>query len=297
MATLVSAVTDEIMHELEGTRRAARTYLDGAITTGTTTITCQSLEEVKVGDYLEMESEIVYVKSQSSPFDVVCTRAERGSIAVDHTDATKVTIAPRWYRHKIVEKMKEEIDNLPKDVYGEDQVSVSFPSSTRAVVLTPTSSSLPVIDILIARRDPTSSLDVDNRVPVELIRDINLKQYASGFGIQLNRGWTYGGAETLFVTLAVGRSTSVFVEATDLEATVGLNATLIQAIKYGAIWRMNATREIQRSFTDAMGQSRRANEVQPMQIAQTALQFDALRDKLIDDERARLLSDWGGRTG
>ncbi len=297
MATTVSTIVAEVEAELEGKRRSLRTKLNGAVTTGDTQITCDSLVEVRAGDYLGINDELLYVEAKASVYTADVARAEHGSTAASHSDNDRVTIQPKWWRHKILEKLKEEVNNLPDDIYGEDQVSVSVASETRFVELTPSNANLPVIDVLEVRRDPENARDVMNRVPVELIRDIENSQFTSGYGIQLKGGWTYGGAETLFVTLAVGRDTSTFVSGTDLEATVGLSVNVIQAVKYGTIWRMNATREIQRSLTDAMGQSRRAEEVQPMQIAQTALQFDVLRDRLLDDERARLVSKWGGRIG
>lgn len=291
-------IVDEVAAELQGRRRSLRTSLAAAVTTGQTTVQVDSLVEVRTGDYLEVNDELVYAKAQTSHDDMTVDRAEGSSTAVAHSSGDRVTIQPRWWRHKILEKMLEEIQNLPRDVFSEDTVSVSMPADTVKVELTPTNSNVDVVRILDSRRDPTDSFSTVNRVPLTLLRDPDMIEFTStGLGVQLADGWTYRRAETVWVVLGTTFDTSIAWNSDTELGTggTGLGDPMVQAIKYGTIWRMQATAELARAQAQALGQSRRAEDIPPMYQAQVAVQFDVLRDKLIDDERARIVNKWGRR--
>ena len=293
MGTTVQQAREQVHEALLGRTRELRVRLDGAVTTGTTEITFDSVADIREGDWVTCEQEVWYVEAKIGDTKATVSRAERGSTAVNHSDDTWCFVNPRYFPHKITDALRDEFLNLPNDVFAVTTLAVAIAADTStAELLVPSNTTF--LRLLANHRDD-DDLNLPH-VPLEVVHDPLSNHFTtSGVGIRIQDGWVYKGAETVEVTFAHTFASTAWTDATDLVTTIFMTEPLIDAIKYGAMWRIQSTREFQRAQQSAQTSTRRAEENQPMFQSQVAVQYDVMRDRLIDQERERLISRWGVR--
>jgi len=296
MTTTLTQAIDEVADQLDSARRSGRTTLSAAISsTSATTCTVASASQIRAGDFIDIDLELIFVVSVSGT-TLTIIRGERSSTAATHLINAVVRIQPRWWKHKIQGALLDEIQNLPPDVYAVTTVPISFGASTPKAELTGVAANSTPIRLLETIREPAKTASRTNHVPLILVRDVNGGTWASGWGLMIDSGWTYNDAQTVWVTYAhTFDVTTSWALTTDLEADVGLSPRLIDAVKYGAIWRIQSTRELTRLQTHAAGEARIAKEVPALSNAKISTEFRKIRDQLIDAEREWLLSNYGVR--
>ncbi len=278
---------------LLGAHRPEFNVLDGAIDADDTSLSfLYAPMGIGHASYLAIDSEILYVFAVQGQ-SVTVMREALGTTAATHADGAIIECNPRFPDALILDEMRAEIDSWPRSVYRADAVDLTVPTNTTTVDLDGITG---LIDVLEVFRKPVTS--IDDRypsIPFTAKRQMSASDFASGVALSLDRTPAAAQAVDLRVVCAVGFDTSTFEAATDLQADVGLSAGLEDALKYGVAWRLLVGREVKRTFTEAQGEPRHAEEVPPGHSTSTAQAFRVIRDKRLAEEATRLVGIYGWR--
>lgn len=281
----VGQKVQEVRRVLLGTHRPEYNVLTSTITSTTDSLTVtHGATAIARGSYLGIDNEVCYVWSRSNQ-TVTVQRGMLGTTAAAHTAGALVEVDPRFPNGLILDEMKAEIASWPRAIYQVDSDDLSLGSGDTAVDFGPTG----LIDILRIYRQPVSS--TDDRWPdlaFSYKRNLPTADFSTGGAIFLDRSGSSSESFDITVVYSKKFTTSTFVDATDLQATVGLSESLEDALKYGTAWRLLAGREVKRTFTEGQGEPRNSDEVPPGHMASVAQQMRQLRNERLADEAKRL---------
>lgn len=298
--TTVGKMVDRIRRDLYGGHRPTFNLLkadtDNGTTTGSWSFT-YPLGPIMTNAWLSVDDEIVYVlDSNRSGGTATVLRQQLGSTAAVHTAGTVVEVNARFPRDQILDTMLEEILSWPSPIYRivESSPDLAVVEGTRGYDL----SCLPsdFIDVLKVVRSPdvwvgeTSNSSWPD-IPFRVERNMPVGSFPSGAAIFLER--SYKSATTVHLIASRPFATGTWNETVDLEATVGLSSSLLDALKYGTLWRLLSTQEIARTDSSANVDSRSEAAVPGLLQTQSAGALMKIRDRRLADEMARLIALYG----
>lgn len=292
MTTVDQVVTQLLRSPLLAGRREPLDILNGNITASdTSVVNTDGNDLIRGGTYIEIDSELMYVRSVSTNTMTVL-RAQLGTTAAAHTSGAIIRIEPRFSRQQIMDALRAEIEDLPYDVYAVEDVELTWPAHTTAITL-PAPDTTAIRLLRVVRVEDADSTRTPRIVPVRMLRRMDTDEFSSGYGLVLKEGMVFSTNQTVRVTYGRKFDTSTWTTATDLNSDVGLSAALVDAIKAGALWRLMQGTEIERTQVTAVGPSRDQEAVPPthrMQVEQGLLRS---RDLLISREIKRLHDEFG----
>jgi hypothetical protein len=214
-----------------------------------------------------------------------------GSFATTHTANGLINVNPRFPAVAIIKAINDDIDDL------------SAPTNGLFQMLELTTTFVPVVQGYdLAGLDNDDVLEIwevrgheygpANKYPVlpssmwKLQRNADTQVFPSGLALTLDHGLYPG--RPIRIQYKAPYSTPLANGADDVEAVTGLHSQAHDIPALGAPARLMQYRELKRSFSEAQGEPRRAQEV-PVGASLTAskglLQY---RQNRIDAERSRL---------
>ena len=283
-------VTQLLRSPLLAGRREPLDILNGAIDASVTSLTCTDQNALlRGGSYVEIDYEVLYVRSRSGA-TVTAIRGELGTTAATHSNGAKIRIEPRFPKQAILEALKAEIDDLPRDLFQITTADVTWPANT-SMVNVPSPLSDPVRLLRVTRLD--SDTTTPRYVPARLLSRQSTGDVASGFGVHLRDGLVFESDQAVRVTYGRKFATGTFTSATDLQSTVGLTDPLVEAVKAGAVWRLLQSTEVERTQVTAVGPSVDREQVPPTHRIQLEQGLLRTRDLLVEREIRRIHDEFG----
>lgn len=286
MTTAAELVQRTETHLL-GSINEKRNRLDAALgdTTTSTVVLTYDAGPIAQGARIEIDAEEMYVWAVNGQ-SVTVERGFNGSTAATHDDNAHVIVNPRYPRHVILRALNDDLADLSSPsngLYKLSTVDLTYSPAHDGYDLTDVTNLVGILDVTYeepARRDWT---------PIagwRLRRDLPTSDFASGNAIFLPYG--FPGA-TVRVRYKAGFSSITYTTA-DVEATSGLPSSAIDIPPLGAAARLVAGREVPRNQIESQPATRRADEVPPGAIANSARALLAFRQQRIADEASRLSS-------
>lgn len=295
---------------LGGAQRAGLNMLDAAIDADDVTVPlADSLDGIRPGAYIEIDDEVMYVRSVSAP-NATVRRAQLGTTAAAHADESTVRVSPRFRRDQIRKNLRAEIESWPFSVYARYVGDLTASLGSRGVDM----SGLAGIDgaqLVAAQRGPFGDEAVWATVPgARLVRSQDLTGFPSGYALVFpdygaSRGgaWrdpydgavlTVGSSFSLRVRVKARFNTSTFASSTDVGMVLGMPYALAAIAPVGAAARLTAFTDIARTDTTAMGRSRPAEEVRAGDATSVSRALMDMRDRLLAEvAKSHFLSDEG----
>lgn len=258
---------------LSGAREEVN-FLSANITDSAATLTLTNAPDasIRTGAILSIGTELMLVKSVAGS-SVTVVRGHRGSDAAAHLADALVWVNPRFPHWDIWRAMTQELGSLASPGVGLFRITtatLTYDTARGGYTFTPTDY-LSVYDV---RADET-----DSRKMLHVSYD----------GTYLR----VGGAHPTTVKV---RYRAGFTQPTspsdDVETVTGLWPEAHDILVVGAAARLVPYREVKRGFTEAQGDSRRAEEVPPGTSVGSARMLLALRGQRINEEVARLYSKY-----
>lgn len=288
MATAGTLLTRAARQLLSGTAEE-RNKLAATVTDSDTSLTFSyDIGGIRAGSVIEVESELCYVwEANASTKTAVVERGHLGSTAAAHTSGKAVTVSPRFPRSQMFDMLNAEIDDLSSSVNGLFRVvttNVDYNGSDRQINIDGATSVLELMDVRLRYMDD----DFPYIRGVRLQRDMPTADFASGFSVVLDDAVMAGTLRIRYKAPFV-RAAS---ESSDLTTYCYVPATCEDIIEAGVMVRIMNAREIKRNFIESQSDTRRAEEVPPRAIQESAANLQRLRRERIIAEAARLKAQY-----
>lgn len=293
MAANVSDLIEEVKAMLMGGYRPTLNWLAVAPDTDDTTLTlADELKGLTSGGYISIDDEIMYVRSTTpAGKTALVRRGLLGTTPAAHLVDAEVEVNPRFAKPLIRRELQKEIRSWPNRLYRPETLDLSVSLDVRGYDLTGTDANL--IGVAAVEVAPESLAGNTSKAWIRprfrLSRMGLTTDFASGNALTFESNLGHlSGNRAVRVTLALPFVTDVFTDATTL-VDIGLDDSQQDIPVIGASWRLMAAREVQRSFQEAQGQSRDAQEVPPRTAVTAAQYLKSQRDARIGEEIERLL--------
>lgn len=285
MTTALELIQRTETHLL-GSVTEKRNRLASAIsdTTSTSLTLTYDAGPITQGARIEIDAEEMYVWAVNGQ-TVTVERGFNGSTAATHAQNAHVVVDPRYPRHVILRALNDDLRDLSSPVNGlfkSSYVDLTYSPAYDGYDLTGVSDLIGILDVFY--EEPTRR----GWTPTQwrLNRDLPTADFASGNAVFINAAFP---GSTVRVRYKAPFSTITY-STSDVETTSGLPASAIDIPVLGAAARLIAGREIPRNQVESQPSTRRADEVPPGAIANSARALLAFRAQRIADEAARLMS-------
>lgn len=284
--TTAATVIDRTLRQLLSGTVEPRNQLTSGIDASATTLTfAYPLEGIRAGQVIEIDSELMYVwTANATNKTVIVQRAHNGTTAATHAANSITKIHPRFPRAQVLEAINDELSDLSSPMHGLFQVktmNLDYNGSDTMIDLTGVTS---IIDLLqVSVRYMVDDYPIARKVRV--VRDMPTDDFPSGFALRFDQGVFPG---RLRIVYKAPYSTAP-TEATDINTTCGIQDSVTDIVALGAQIRLMTPREIRRNFTEAQGDTRRAEEVGAGAINNSYSGLLRLRRDRIQAEAAKLM--------
>lgn len=251
---LLDRVSRQLLSGTVEERNKLASTINDSVTSLTTTYEIGGL---RTGTVLEIDSELMYIWEVSSGTKtLVVERGYMGTTAASHSSGETITLNPRFPRQTMLDMLNQDIDDLHSPANGLFSVVTStfqYNGSDRQVNL---SGATDVIDLIDVRVKYTSD-DFPFIRGVRLQRNLPTADFPSGYALVFDDDCVAGDL--------VVRYKSPFVRAaslsSDIQSVCKVPVSMEDILEMGVIARIMGPREIKRNFTEAQGDTRRAEEV------------------------------------
>lgn len=298
MTTTADLVAATREHLLAG-HREPMNRLDGPITAAATSLTLKyDLGPVQAGSVLSVDLERIRVWETSGKTVAVAERGVDGTVAAAHDNLATVTANSRFDAFAVVREINNDLADLSSPSVG--LFKVEFADLTFNAAIGGYDLGAGASDIV------GSPLKVlwKSIGPSKHWPEIRSYRYDSNMP---TADFASGRAIFIYEPVSPGQQVRVFYPAsftplpttlltTDV-ATTGLPTTAHDLPPLGAAIRLMAGREIKRNFTEAQGDTRRAEEVPPGAVQASPRGLATLRAQRISAEVARLHAEFPVRLG
>lgn len=292
-AANVGDLINETRAMLMGGYRPGLNWLSNSQTAGDTTfIFTDELFDLTRGAYISIDDELMYVRSTvKDSRTATVKRAMLGTTAAAHAADSEVEVNPRFASPLIRREMQKEIRSWPNRLYQVSTIALALSNDVRGYDLAGTDDTL--LGVIRVEVEPDKIVGIGSskawiRPRFRLIRKANLTDFPSGNGIIFDAQLgDLAGSRRVHVILAKPFTTSTFTNATTV-STIGLADSQLDIPVIGSSWRLMASREVQRSFVEAQGQSRDAAEVPPRTALLSSELLKSQRNARIGEEIERL---------
>lgn len=297
--TTVANMVDKVRRDLYGGHRPMWNLLaqvtDASTTTSTWTFSFD-LGPIVATAFLAVDNEIVYVlAADRNSKTATVLRGQLGTTSDVHQPNSVVEVNARFYRAQVYDTLLEELQSWPPTVYRVATATITAGEGTRGYDLAGLAGDF--TDIIAARRAPEvwtgeTSDGSWPRVAYRIERNMPTANFASGSAIFFDRSYRTG--TVIEVVAKRPFNAAGWADTAVLETDIGVPAQLLDALKYGALWRLMSGREIPRTDTSANVESGATQAVPGLLTTQAASGLLKIRDRRIADEAARLIALYGG---
>lgn len=278
---LLNRVTRQLLSGTVEERNKLASSINDSVTSLTTTY---ELGALRGGTVLEVDSELLYVwEATSGTKTLVVERGYMGTTPASHSSGAVITINPRFPKQTLLDALNQDIDDLSSPANGLFQVvvtNVTYNGSDRQVDITGATNVLDLIDVRL--RYLADDYPVIHGARLQ--RDLPTSDFPSGYAIVFDE-------DTMAGTLRV-RYKTPFVRAaslsSDVQTVCKVPIEMEDILELGVMIRVVGPREIRRNFTEAQGDTRRAEEVPAGAIMGSMANIMRLRRDRVLAEKAKL---------
>jgi hypothetical protein len=235
---------------------------------------------------IEIDSELLYVDSVNTTTNTVTLypwgRGQQGSTAAAHADDAKVTISPRFPRHRVKTVINEVIRSLYPSLFGVATYTGLDAVSTRLTYELP-AATRSIISVSWQLTGPSEAWYPLHRWRLD--RNADTSEFTSGVSLDILQPMTPG--QTIKVVYRKEPS-ELSAESDNFATVTGLQESARDVVVWGALAHLLPALEFARLHSDAVEQSDRQRLLQPgsaSAAARQALQMHTLR---LEQERLKL---------
>lgn len=288
MATAGTLIDETLNLLYSGTREQLNTLASAVSDTTSTSLTfTYDLRGIQTGSLISVDLEVMYVVATSGSAATVI-RGYAGSTAATHLSGATVTVNPKFSRYRVLQELNHELGSLSspeKGLFAPKTVDLTYQSTFQGYDLTGVTSLEKILAVRAQRNGADRGWDTLGRDQIELQRDHDTDNFASGFSLQLLRG---DPGRTVQVVYAAGFG-SLSAESTDPNAAaVGLPSSANDIPPLGAALRLAYPREVSRNFHETQGEPRRGEEVPPGANVNAGVGIARLYEQRVKEEASRL---------
>lgn len=295
MTTLSNLVESTRQHLLSGHREPLN-KLAVAATINATSLTFTYPINFKAGALLQIDTELFHVWSVNTvALTAAVEPARDGSTSAAHVINSLVAVNPRFPTTAVIRALNDELASLSSPANGLFQVRYADLTPNAARTGYDLAGATSVLDVMEVRQRTDNTAEKNwPRLPFSFDRSVSATDFPSGFALFLP-----GHASTSQSIRVQYRApfTPLVNLADDVLTVAGLPTSAHDIPPLGAAWRLVAGREIKRNFTEAQGDTRRAQEVSPGAMAASARNLAALRQQRIMEEATSLQQLYPLRAG
>jgi hypothetical protein len=274
--------------------------LGTSVSAGATTLSLaagQTLGSIQAGAVIQVDYELFLVQGTPSASSIAVVPGYLDSTTAAHTAGSIITVNPRFPAVDVIKAINETIDDLSSPMNGLYQVKEVTLTYSPVVVGydftdsgtgTPVTSwnMLEVLEVRVHDYGPAQAWDVIPPTLYKVQRNADTSVFPSGMALELYGGGYPG--RPIRVQYKAPYTTPLAATTDDVATVAGLHPQAHDIPTLGAAYRLMAWREFKRSFTEAQGEPRRAQEV-PVGASLTAVKLVAQQlQNRIDAERVRL---------
>jgi hypothetical protein len=266
-----------------------RNKLAASLTATATSMTfTYDLKQVRPGAVVEVDSELLYVwEVNTGTKTATIERGFNGTTATTHTSGAIANVNPRFPRNQLLEAINDELIDLAAPSNGLYRVKALDFDYNGTDLMVNLQSNNDVIDLLEVRYRNTAD-DYPHVRKVGLIRNLPTKDFPSGVALKFNDPPK---SASLRVTYKAPFN-RVTRESDDIQTVCGFPLSAEDIIILGIQIRLMAPREMKRSFTEAQGDTRRAEEVTAGAVANSINGLIRIRRDRIVAEATKLDSQY-----
>lgn len=286
MTTVAELITRTRNDYLTPSEPDSRNKLNGAVSDSATTLTfTYPLNGIGDGSKISLGLEDIHVwTTEEAVRTAEVDRGEYGTTAASHSDGATVLVNPRYTDSQIVRALNASVSMMTTEgIHAYSTVELTHDSSVNGYDLTSSTKFLDVTEAYWEAVDTTAK--AWRRLPVQILRDANTADFASGTGILVNHAIPNG------VTIRVKYSHELdpsLAALTDVVETVtGLEASAVDILCIGAALTLTAGKEIALNETDS-ARPRRSRDVPPGSFSQADSNLQSLWRSRVRAERGRL---------
>jgi len=280
------ALLDRVQRQLlSGVVEERNKLATGVDADDTSFVTTYELGGLREGTVFEIDSELVYIwQANTGSKTLTVERGYAGTTAASHSAGAIIVQNPRFPKAQLLDALNQDIDDLSSPANGLYQVvtttAISYNGSDRQIDMTGVTSLLDLIDVRVKYK----SDDFPYVRNVRLQRNLPVADFPSTFALVFDEAPVAG-------TLVV-RYTAPFVRtstlASDIQTVCKVPQTMEDILEMGVMIRMLSVREVKRNFTEAQGDTRRADEVPPGAMRDSFNNILRLRRDRVIAEKAKL---------
>lgn len=300
LVTLSDWIETTRRHMTSG-RQNERNVLASGYTAGSGTLTVANpLGGIVAGTRLSVGLNVLYVTAVSSVgLSASVIGGQEGSTDANASAGALVRVNPTVTDFEITEALAADLSDLSAPATGLFRVA----TSTLAAAYSTALMGMDLVGLAATLTEVEevrwlSGSDATNWVALQqlnwtLERDANVTSFPSGLGLLINDSAGVPNGATIQVVYRAG-FTPVYVP-TDALSVTGLPATAYDLPPIGAAMRLMFPREAKRNETKTQGDTRRAGEVPPGALLNSARGLAAWRSQRIASEMQRLLARYPSR--
>ena len=264
-----------VKNELDTTQRLEINVLNEALDASETDVDfADDAGPIVKGSIIQIDDELMFVRSVTGQTATVI-RGWNDSTAAIHSNGAVIEANPRWPNIRVLQAMFDDIRNWPTSVFTPTEVEVTFASGEQM------SSAIAGLT-----EDPFHCVCIQYVHESRPYRQTaQLRMDDTDIRVVAHKGLP--DALTATAVLAMPFELDGITSADDI-SEAGLDEGLGVAAIYGAAWKLLGAREAKRTFTEAQGRSRAAEEVPPMATMRAAEWFRGQRDQAISAAAVRL---------
>lgn len=290
MTTAGNLIDRTVQNLLSGTVEERNKLASGINSSATTVTALYALGSLSEQTVFEIGSELFYVWDvDTANKSLTVDRGYGGTTAASHSTSDVITVNPKFPRWQVLQALNDELADLSSPMNGLFQmktVDISYNGSDRMVNLTSVSNIIDIYDVRL--RYLADDYPIIRNV--RLLRNMPTSDFASGNVLAFDDDIRSGTVRVLYK----GAYDAFTDESTTVSST-GASAQLEDLLVLGAQIRMLASREVKRNFTEAQGDTRRADEVPAGAVANSMTALMRLRRDRIQAEAARLTRQYPTR--
>lgn len=226
------------------------------------------------GSILQIDDECMFVRSVTGQTATVI-RGWNATTAAAHDSGEVIETNPRWPNQRVLETIIADIRSWPTMVFTPTEVDVTFAIGEQksSAIAGLTEDPFHVVAVQYIHEDRAYRQTAQLRLDDTDVRVVLHKPAPASL--------------TATAVLAMPFELDAVTSATEINDT-GLDEALGNAAVYGACWRLLGAREAKRTFTEAQGRSRAAEEVPPMATMRAAEWFRGQRDLAISTAAVKI---------
>lgn len=288
-APSVIEVCHMVRRHLAGTEAAPLNALAVALTASDTSVAFSyEVDTITAGSYIAIEDEILYVW-EATGLSAQVARGMLGSTAVAHAVGTIVEAPTRFPIPRIKDTMVEEVRSWPDNVYQVLGVTASWPQDSS--LIDPDLADTDFIHILDVLVGPTTWTTGDRwkhvRFDVHRQVDTVIEGIDGETVIQVLDNYPDCDRQAR-ILYAAPFTPDDSADDTNVVNEWGVPTSAIDIISLGAAARLLLASESVRLETDAMQESRQAEQVPPQALTQAGLALWRIRERRLGEEAMRL---------